>query len=487
MRKRMKRNTETIKGRNFGRLHRRAAGLGALAVASIVIGAPSVGSAQTTGTSDLAGTGPIILTFEGSAAAHGFRVTGTVPGAPATDDPIDSGGPSAKAALNSIGASTSYAAFPDPGVLVVTGPGLVAGLLAGGAFGLPPIELPASPPDYPFFVSSDANTPDQSVGAGPYRLEADSDSQASTASASAGFQPDVVGNVAFSTATASVMGSDQEVVSEATTDLQALTVGPLSIGQIKSKASMTLDSFGLVTSSSSLEIVGMRIGNLPVAFTPDGFVVGGSSQPVPVNDSLAQLLAPSKMSVEVVAAQEFKDRVVAPALRITMPFDFALSEGATVMTVTIGSATAVLSGASTQEGVSPEVGSPAEASAPKEASGPASDASNDGHSALPSFSDEGAAPPSYDTSLASPQPASVTDEALPAASSAAAPPPTSSSAASAVGSSAASTVGTATGNVQRFDVGVVYLGVVVAGIGTSAIGLFARRLGKRRIWAFLGG
>jgi hypothetical protein len=115
-----------------------------------------------------------------------------------------------------------------------------------------------------------------------------------------------------------------------------------------------LDSSGAATPSSSLEISGVRVGTVGVSVVPDGVVVGGPMVPVPVNATLASLLKPSGISVEVQPAQQFPDRVVAPALRITMPFAMPvgvpqLGQFSGTMTVTVGAATAALTGAGTSE------------------------------------------------------------------------------------------------------------------------------------------
>ena len=73
-----------------------------------------------------------------------------------------------------LSARNGYAAFPDPGPLVISAPGLLTGLLSGGGGGLPPISLPTLP-SYPLFVASDpALHPDSSAGAGPNVRRTDS-------------------------------------------------------------------------------------------------------------------------------------------------------------------------------------------------------------------------------------------------------------------------------------------------------------------------
>src|SRR5712692_9172800 len=101
----------------------RAMRCGARVMAAVVVVAgmstipwSSLGGAQTASGS--------VAAFSGSAAAGGVRVTVNVPGAPLTDTPIDGGGPTAQVVVDSIGTSSGYAAFPDPGQFVLSIPGL---------------------------------------------------------------------------------------------------------------------------------------------------------------------------------------------------------------------------------------------------------------------------------------------------------------------------------------------------------------------------
>jgi hypothetical protein len=294
--------------------------------------------------------------FSGSAAAGGVRVTVNIPGAPATDTPVDGGGPTAQVAVDSIGTSTGYAAFPDPGQFAVSIPGLAVGLLAGGVAGLPPIKLP-SPPNYPFYVATDAsNTPEQSVGSGPLALSASSEQGSGKAQATTGFQTGLAGNAALVTSGASLSpSSNGGVVAKATADLQGLTVGPLMLGEVKSVATETLDASGAVTPSTSLEIAGLRVGGVPVELAPQGLVAGGATYPVPINQTLNGLLKASGITMQVVSAQQFPGRVVAPALQVTFPFAMPfkipnVGQFSGTATLIIGSATAQMSGAAAESG-----------------------------------------------------------------------------------------------------------------------------------------
>src|SRR5439155_15478256 len=121
-------------------------------------------------------------------------------------------------------------------------------------------------------------------------------------------------------------------------------------------ATETMDTSGRVTPSTSLEIAGSRVGGVPVELTPQGLVAGSSTHPVPINETLNTMLKQSGITVEVVSAQTFPGRVVAPALKITMPFAMPfqvpnVGQFSGTATVIIGSATAELRGAETGEGL----------------------------------------------------------------------------------------------------------------------------------------
>ena len=319
---------------------RRAAWVLGLAVLVIVVGPSAPTGAQPA-------DGP--AAFAGTAEARGLRLTFQVNPAVVTDTPLDGGGPTAQVAVDSLGSSGGYAAFPDPGQGYATIPGTMAGLLATGAGGLPPIKIP-TPPNYPFFVSSNASTaPEQSMGAGPYALSAQSTDGASEASARVGIASDVVGNLALVTSRASLgQGDHDSVVAKAVSRAEGLTIGPLTVGEVESSAAVAADRSGTVTPSTSLEIDAVRIGNIPVQVNQEGLYMGGPSVPLPLNATLQEVLKASGISVQLVAArQPTPGTVVAPALEITMPFTSPeLGEGKSSGTVTIvaGSATASMTG-----------------------------------------------------------------------------------------------------------------------------------------------
>jgi hypothetical protein len=162
--------------------------MAALGLAAAILLVPGAGAGRAQ-----VAAGP--AAFSGTASALGMELKLQIPGFPATDVPVDAGGPTAQAAADSLGSSTGYAALPDPGQFVTTIPGLVTGLLASGAAGFPPVHLPPLP-NYPLFVQSDVNSaPNASFGAGPYQLSAKSAQGSSQASGVGGLQTGILGNV----------------------------------------------------------------------------------------------------------------------------------------------------------------------------------------------------------------------------------------------------------------------------------------------------
>jgi hypothetical protein len=317
---------------------------GLIVVAFVTLGlavAPLHGAAQARPTQP--------LVYSGSAAADGISLLLTVPGAPLVDAPVDLSGPSAQVAGDSLGTSTGYAAFPDPGPLVVSAPGLVVGLLGQGAAGLPPINLP-SLPNYPLIVTSDAGTtPTTSLGQPPVELNAESHPGVSKASGKVGFETGVTGSAVVASSVARLTTSDTGATTTAVADVQGIGVGPLTIGEIKSTATMGLDANGILTPSSTLEISGLKVGGIPIAVAPQGLIVGSQTIPLALGPVFNSLLKAAGVTVEVQGAHRFPDRVIAPALKVTFPFamPFAVPNLGKISgnaSVTLGSATAQLNG-----------------------------------------------------------------------------------------------------------------------------------------------
>ena len=314
----------------------------ALCIAAVV-GVALVGAPEFAGASE----GDAVPGFSGSAAASGIRFTMKSTNVPLTDTPIDAGGPTAQVVADSGGTSQGYAAAPDPGPIVIGGPSLLAGVLAGGVPGVvPPTKLSQEPPGYPFYVQSDAGSaPEQKLGSGPVQLEASSTPGASKSSARTGLQAGESAHAGLATATAEIGPTGSTVVAKATSRIEGFRIGPLTIGAVTSVATQTLDASGKLTPSTELRVEGMKVGDMSVGLSPQGFSSGGSTTPVPLNPSLETALKASGITVRVVAAQTYPNRVVAPALEVSVPFDSGPIPGGQykgTMTVTLGFATAAM-------------------------------------------------------------------------------------------------------------------------------------------------
>jgi hypothetical protein len=271
--------------------------------------------------------------FAATAAASGVRVSMEVPNAPATDTPIDGGGPTAQASLSSVGESIGFAAFPDPGGLVISAPGLIAGLS----------QAPVAPPEYPLFVRSDATTnPSATAGAGPYALSATSDATSSRASATGGLASDPAGSVSTVSSIAGTSAEDGRVVSTATTAVTGLAVGPLTVSQIRSTAQLVQNRDGTRTPTSDLHLQGLSVGGTPIDITPDGLdVADGATIPLPVGPAATQVLQAQDITVDVLGVTATDGTVVSPALRIRFPAPTP-DGGTAVTTIVIGNSVASL-------------------------------------------------------------------------------------------------------------------------------------------------
>ena len=309
-----------------------------------------------------ADSGP--ASFAGSSDAFGVNMTVTVPGGPITSTPVDSGGPTAQSELTSFGTSIGYAAFPDPGETVISAPTLLQGLLSTGLSGLPPISIP-QPPPYPFYAQSEAGTqPTDQVGAGPYSLSTSSGDAGTQSTASGGLQDGLIGNIALVTSTSSVkIQSDSSVLAQATSEIQGLKVGPLSIGDVLSTASETASADGTVTPATNLVITGVQVGGLPVSLSGAGLNLPGPSVPLPVNPTLQSILASSGLTATVVKPQQFNGEVLAPAVELTGPVnDLGVGTGPGTFTLILGGAEAAMQVGAAPPATTPTASSPAAAS-----------------------------------------------------------------------------------------------------------------------------
>jgi hypothetical protein len=245
--------------------------------------------------------------FTATASADGVRTTVTIRNAPLTDSPVDGGGPSAQAQLDSTGASRAFSSAPYPGDTAINLPGTAAG------FGVPGV------PSYPFYLASSYPlSPKGSVDQGPYHLDAESGPQQSQAEARAGTADSTSGAAASTVSNASTkVADDGSVVAAAKAETQSLTVGALRLGSVTSSATVHLKTDGNLERTTSLDVTGVSVGGVAVGFGPSGFTVAGTTVPFPNADQLTSLLAAQKTTISYLQPANTSSGTVAPALQIT--------------------------------------------------------------------------------------------------------------------------------------------------------------------------
>lgn len=245
--------------------------------------------------------------FRALAAADGARVSVIAVNSPGTNVPFDAGAPVAQAALDSLGTNQSFASQPYPGDVVISGPGLIAGVTNGQ------VTLP----NYPFYVSADYPiVPEQTVQYPGYELKATAAEREAAASARSGGSSDA--NAALlSAATARTTNDGSTVTGEASSVATGFAAGPLTIGRINAKASVSRQPDGTLARRSGLEISGAKVGETAVSISPQGIAVGSANTPVPDGSALTKALTDAGVTVKYLAGRDTETGLVAPALEVS--------------------------------------------------------------------------------------------------------------------------------------------------------------------------
>lgn len=232
------------------------------------------------------------VAFTAAASADSIKLVVAADDFPATKTPVDSAGPASRVTLSTSDSGTAYAAAPDPGAFLAALPGLGAGVLAQNVQG----GLPFTVPGYPLTASADSQNPSQTVGGGAYLLEAEVDASTARASTVTGGSGPV-GNTALVNAVSEITSAMDAVVAKARSNIEGLTVGPLTIGLVRSEARASADQTGTVTRSSDLVVDGMRIGNLPIGLSESGLLIAGQGTPAGSDAAVDAALAAAGITV----------------------------------------------------------------------------------------------------------------------------------------------------------------------------------------------
>jgi hypothetical protein len=292
--------------------------------------------------------------FTATASAQAGRASFHVPGFAVVEEIVDAGGPVSQSAVDPV-ASLSYAAMPYPGDLVISGPGLFAGLS-----GLP------SPGNYPFYVSaSHPTTPEQSLGdAGAvYHLLA----KAGPASASGlakvrGEAGESVTSGARAVTSAVVEGDTVTVAGESVNEGLNLGSGALRIGSVRSRSVTTYkagDAAPLTRTEFTVD--GGAAGASNFGYGPAGLVVAGQGVPIPTGSALEQLntgLAPAGIAIRFVGAENIVGGASADALEITLAGQAPIpGTPPGIITLRFGGATSAITlGQGSENSIVPPVG-----------------------------------------------------------------------------------------------------------------------------------
>jgi hypothetical protein len=295
-------------------------------------------------TAGRAGAEPTVYAgqFAGVAAADGIRVTVDVPNS-VSRNPVDGGGPTAQANLDSLGTSIAFASHPYPGSIPVGGPSAVTGVLAGL---FPQLGQLPTPPGYPFYVESRYPLSGRSEATGPGQsLEAESTATSASSRAAGGFGTPS-GSAGFLRSASSVASTSERVAAAADSTAEGFAVGPLSIGRVVSTAAVTLTSDGRLERTGDIAIGGVSVAGVPVAISANGVSLAGGSIPLPSAEAVTKALEQANISVGISPKEDSRNGVVAPAVRIVQQFP---GNGGSV-TYLIGVASAAIQGPAVETG-----------------------------------------------------------------------------------------------------------------------------------------
>lgn len=311
-------------------------------VASLALGL-IVGASRTAG----AEGGGFVGKYAGVASANGVRVTLDVTNS-LSRNPVDGGGPTAEAKLDSLGGSTAFASHPFPGEIPVSGPGVASGLIAATFPQLGEVSLPG----YPFYVESRHPLSPSAEATGPGQsLAAHSDASSSSSRASGGFGTPS-GSGGFSRSAASVTSTVERVQATAQSMVQAFVAGPLTIGEVVSMATVTLLPDGQLERRGDILVSGVTVAGVPVEITDDGVTASEHHIPFPSMEAIAGALGQAKITVSIAPKEDTPTGVVAPAVRIVQQ----TPDGAGRVTYLLGSSAASVEGAAAVTGNVGDIG-----------------------------------------------------------------------------------------------------------------------------------
>jgi hypothetical protein len=257
-----------------------------------------------------------VTVFSGLASASGGRLSFQSPGAPATDTPIDGGGPIAEAGLDNLGTGHAFAALPYPGEVFIGNASALPGIVAGAP----------APPAYPFYAGADASTPEKTVDAGTMHLHA---TAAPTEAGAQGMAGMVKDSALWAQSEATVQApAGADIVARAVQRFDGFVMGPVRIAKAVATADVTLTREGTRTRRASFAVDGLSIGGKAVALpssasvppqatTADPSAAPSDQAPAEPNP-LQPVFDQGGITVTFVPSERTGDGVVTGGLKVTL-------------------------------------------------------------------------------------------------------------------------------------------------------------------------
>jgi hypothetical protein len=312
--------------------------------------------------------------FSATASAEGIRSLVYAEGAPVASTPFDGGSPVAQGSLDSNGASSAFGSVAYPGDLIVSAPGLVAGIGAG--------RVP-SLPSYPIIARADSTKPEDTVTLPGMAMKASATDQEANALASAGPSTPGFAGPEVSTAASVVLDRRGLPIATGQATITGVAIGPVEIGEMRAAAATALKDDGTLARTSSFEVTGLDIAGVRASYGPDGLIVAGTRVPLdlssPGGETVRRALASHGVELHLFSPEQTAIGVVSGGMQVIItasnptpvsPTRLTLTFGRVVATMATGAALPALLPALSSTGASPDAGTPASLALPP-ASAPA--------------------------------------------------------------------------------------------------------------------
>jgi hypothetical protein len=247
-----------------------------------------------------------VATFSGEAAADVVRVNLSIPNYLVVQTFVDGGGPSAQAAVDSLGTSQAFASFPYPGETGVAATGLISTLTG------------LSLPSYPFIANSSFPiSPSATIDQPGYHLAAHSGQSSSTSSATLG-ESTTSGSEGGAFATASAAIDDAGVLTSRAESRFGLAIGAVVIRGLDAVAQAVRSPGGQIHLTSSLTMGQIEVAGVGVELNAQGLALAGSPLiPASAINGAVNALTIGTTKLAYIPSSSTSDSVTSAGLRIT--------------------------------------------------------------------------------------------------------------------------------------------------------------------------